>query len=86
MLATYGTAASRGASDASLAASQIILGVYWIVFEGFDLFRVSRRATVSRLERWIFPLNALGFLGLSYGRWMSTTERLAIFCAGRAAI
>ena len=86
VLATYGTAASRGASDASLAASQSVLGIYWIIFEGFDLFRVSRGATVSRLERWVFPLNALGFLSLSYGRWTTTTDRLAVFCAGAATV
>ena len=42
--------------------------VYWVLFEAFDLLRTSRRIKGEGLA-WVAPLNAVGFLGLSYVAW-----------------
>jgi len=65
---TYLICVSRGQSDAPLAQTQALFTVYWALFEGFDLLRIKRRVTAGTLDL-IFPLNAIGFLGLSYAAW-----------------
>lgn len=70
LIATYLTCASRGSAGAPIWSIQALFIVYWAVFETFDLLRARRRITGDGLE-WIFPLNAIGFIGLSYGAWSS---------------
>ena len=65
VIATYATSIGRGSSGASLLAAESLLLVYWLLFEAFDLIRVWRRAMGWGVE-FLFPLNAIGFLGLSY--------------------
>ncbi len=68
MVATYATCISRGNSDVPLASTETLFLAYWILFEAFDLLRVSRRLDRHGLE-WIFPLNSAAFLWLSYIAW-----------------
>jgi uncharacterized membrane protein len=58
--ATYVTCAWRGDTGVPLWQAQAMFGVYWLLFEAFDLIR----PTV-----WIAPLNAAGFLFLSLAKW-----------------
>lgn len=69
LLATYGTCASRGDSGAPLWSVQLLFSTYWILFEGFDLLRASRRSAYSPWDSAILPLNALAFISLSYLKW-----------------
>ena len=68
LVATYATCISRGDSNAPLASTQTLFLAYWLLFEGFDLLRVQRRRLDGGVE-WLFPLNSIGFLGLSYLTW-----------------
>jgi len=68
LMATYATCIARGDSNAPLASTQALFLAYWVLFEAFDLLRVGRRSLSGRIE-WMFPLNAAGFLGLSYLAW-----------------
>ena len=68
VIATYGTCISRGSSDAPLVSTQTLFFAYWVLFEAFDLLRMYHRRSGSGLE-WIFPLNAIGFISLSYFAW-----------------
>lgn len=68
LLATYGTCIWRGESNASLESTQTLFLAYWALFEAFDWTRIRRRITSGGVP-WIFPLNAAGFLGLSYLAW-----------------
>jgi uncharacterized membrane protein len=66
--ATYGACAWRGSSDAPLYETELLFIAYWVLFEIFDLTRFSRRVSGWAVEL-IFPLNAAGFLGLSFISW-----------------
>lgn len=68
LLATYATCIARGESGGSLAASQGVFLAYWLIFELFDLRRVKLGRVAGGLE-FLFPLNTVGFLGLSYIAW-----------------
>ena len=61
-LATYATVYSKGDPTNSLAGAQVLLIVYWLLFELFDAMRTGRSAT-SAIDA-IFPINAIGFLGM----------------------
>src|SRR5262249_4164880 len=75
LIATYGTCASRGDSGAPLWSVQLLFSTYWILFEGFDLLRASRRPAYSPWESAIFPLNAFAFISLSYLKWNADAPR-----------
>ena len=81
LAATYGTCAARGSSDAALGEVQPLFLVYWLLFDGFDLLRMKRRL-LDRFTDLIFPLNLIGFLGLSYAAWsMKDPDRLWVAAA-----
>lgn len=89
VLATYGTAASRGDSGASVAAAQGIVGAYWLLFEAFVVMRARacRGTRFSHTEQWIFPLNTLGLLALSLPKWEhSAPHHVWAFLAVCAAV
>lgn len=67
--ATYAACASRPDTGAPLASTQALFVCYWLLFEIFDLLRLRRRTLGFTAESLIFPLNALGFLGLSLVKW-----------------
>lgn len=66
--ATYLTCMSKADAHAELLESQALLLTYWVLFEAFDWLRMRRRVAAGGVE-WIGPLNALGFLAMSYGAW-----------------
>ena len=83
VVATYLTCISKGDAHASLAGSQTLLIAYWVLFECFDWLRMRRRAVSGGVE-WIFPANAIGFLGMSYMAWAAHSPAelwLATGCA-----
>ncbi len=60
LIATYVTCGLHKDTGASLWQTQALFLVYWLVFEAFDLMRT---------DPWLLPLNAVGFLLLSSGKW-----------------
>lgn len=85
-VATYLTCAMRGQSGKPLVEAESLFLVYWLVFEAFDLMRTRRRQTDSGL-RFLFPLNAVGFLGLSQAVWASKApESIWMLYAGSAGL
>lgn len=93
LIATYTTCLSRGSSDAPLLLTESLLAGYWLLFEGFDLLRIHARAG-ARAAAMIFPLNAVGFLGLSFlawsirapaDRWLLSAIAAALYLAGALA-
>ncbi|HXN50086.1 MAG TPA: DUF2339 domain-containing protein, partial [Bryobacteraceae bacterium] len=86
IIATYGTAVLKSTGTATLAETQSLLAVFWLVFEGFDLIRVSRRMPADAEALAIFPLNAIGAVSLSLAKWLSAAPtRLHGLYAGAAA-
>jgi hypothetical protein len=87
VFATYATCASRPDTGAPLATTQALFGSYWLLFEVFDLLRVRRGRSGFTPESLIFPLNALGFLGLSLVKWhRAAPEHFYIALAAGAAL
>jgi hypothetical protein len=93
LVATYATCLSRGSSDAPLLLTESLFAAYWLLFECFDLLRIRARAG-SRAAALIFPLNAAGFLGLSFlawavrapdDRWLLSAIAAAFYLAGALA-
>jgi uncharacterized membrane protein len=60
LIATYVTCGLHKDTGSPLWQTQALFLVYWLIFEGFDLLRA---------DPWLLPLNALGFLALSAGKW-----------------
>jgi hypothetical protein len=60
LVATYITCGLHKDTGAPLWETQGLFLVYWLIFEAFDLLRA---------DPWLLPLNALGFLALSTGKW-----------------
>ncbi len=82
LIATYGVLIARGDPDSSLAAAQAFLLTLWLIFEAFDLLRLSDPEPAPPYAAMLFPLNALGFLGLSAMKWQSAApHRLDQFLA-----
>ena len=86
IVATYGTCASRGSSGAPLIETETLFIAYWALFEVFDLMRFSRKTGGWAIEL-IFPLNAAGFLTLSYASWNAKSpENIWMLSACAAAM
>ncbi len=94
VFATYGACIARGDSGSPLASSQAIIGVYWLLFEGFTILRASKPKAFSLPERCIFPLNTVGVLALSVPKWNHVARHhswaflaacAVVFIAGAAA-
>jgi len=60
LAATYVTCGLHKDTGSPLWQTQGLFLIYWLLFEGFDLLRA---------DPWLLPLNALGFLALSTGKW-----------------
>jgi hypothetical protein len=60
LVATYFTCGLHKDTGTPLWETQGLFLVYWLIFEAFDLLRA---------DPWLLPLNALGFLALSTGKW-----------------
>ena len=85
VFATYGACAWRGSSGAPLMESETLFIAYWVMFEIFDLMRFSRSIRNWAVEL-IFPLNAAGFLGLSYAAWTAQSPHTVWMLSGCAAL
>ncbi|MGH9660750.1 MAG: DUF2339 domain-containing protein, partial [Bryobacteraceae bacterium] len=84
LVATYGACVAR--VGAETASAQALLVVYWALFEAFDVLRAVRGRAGRGLE-WVFPVNAAGFLGLSYWVWLQRApENLWLLAACTAGL
>ncbi len=70
LLATYATCISKGNSNAPLNATTTLFIAYWLLFEAFDVLR-SRGGSQAAGLTWIFPMNAIAFLSLTYRVWFT---------------
>lgn len=70
LFSTWATCISRGNSNAPLYATTSLFIIYWLLFEAFDVLR-SRRGLQEVGLTWIFPVNAMAFLGLTYQAWFT---------------
>jgi uncharacterized membrane protein len=86
LIATYGTCASRGDSGASVFTAQTVFTTYWLLFETYDLFRARLRSAYTPWEQAIFPLNAAGFLFLSYAKWSASAPDLLYALSAAVAV
>jgi uncharacterized membrane protein len=78
LVATYATCGLHKDTGSPLWQTQALFLVYWLVFEAFDLIRS---------DRWLLPLNALGFLLLSSAKWAhSAPDDIWQLAAGAAAL
>jgi len=72
LVTTYGTyLVARTGTDVgqlSLVREQAVLGIYWLLFESFDVLTLRRARTASPA---IMPLNACAFVGVSLVGWES---------------
>ena len=60
LVATYLTCGLHQDTGSPLWQTQALFLAYWLIFEAFDLLRA---------DPWLLPLNGLGFLALSAGKW-----------------
>src|ERR1019366_8178825 len=78
LIATYITCGLHKDTGSPLWQTQSLFLVYWLIFEGFDLLRA---------DPWLLPLNALGFLALSAGKWTHAAPNdIWQLAAGAAAL
>jgi uncharacterized membrane protein len=78
LVATYLTCGLHKDTGAPLWETQGLFLLYWLLFEGFDLLRA---------DPWLLPLNALGFLTLSSGKWTNAApDDIWKLAAGAAAL
>jgi hypothetical protein len=86
LVTTYGVFAATvdppAAFDiAQFAREQIVLALYWLMFEAFDVLS-SRRGRGQQAAQFLFPLNTTAFLGVSLLRWsVVTPQTLYVFLA-----
>ena len=56
-------------SQAAFVTGQIALGIYWLMFEAFDLAELLRRDRRDNALKALAGLNAVGFLGVATIEW-----------------
>ena len=78
LVATYLTCGLHQDTGSPLWQTQALFLVYWLLFEAFDLLRA---------DPWLLPLNGLGFLALSAGKWThAAPDQIWQLAAGAAAL
>jgi uncharacterized membrane protein len=78
LVATYVTCGLHKDTGSPLWETQGLFLIYWLIFEAFDLLRA---------DPWLLPLNALGFLALSTGKWShAAPDDIWQLAAGAAAL
>lgn len=82
LIACYSILIARGDQGSPLAATQAFLLMVWLIFEAFDLLQLSDPEPPPAYAVALFPLNALGFLGLSAMKWNTAApDQLYLFLA-----
>lgn len=90
LVASYGTyLVAVGPTPAlgtdQFVREQLVLALYWLMFEAFDLLSERKNAETAG-RRLLFPLNACGFVGVSFLHWSTfVPARLYLFFAIAAA-
>ena len=78
LVATYLTCGLHRDTGSPLWQTQGLFLLYWLLFEAFDLLRA---------DPWLLPLNGLGFLALSAGKWThAAPDQIWQLAAGAAAL
>jgi hypothetical protein len=78
LIATYLTCGLHHDTGSPLWQTQTLFLVYWLLFEAFDLLHA---------DPWLLPVNALGFLALSTGKWSNAApDDIWQLAAGAAAL
>jgi uncharacterized membrane protein len=78
LIATYFTCGLHRDTGSPLWQAQGLFLLYWLLFEAFDLLRA---------DPWLLPLNGLGFLALSAGKWThAAPDQIWQLAAGGAAL
>ena len=78
LVATYLTCGLHRDTGSPLWQTQGLFLLYWLLFEAFDLLRA---------DPWLLPLNGLGFLALSAGKWThAAPDQIWLLAAGAAAL
>ena len=78
LVATYLTCGLHQDTGSPLWQTQALFLAYWLIFEAFDLLRA---------DPWLLPLNGLGFLALSAGKWThAAPNQIWQLAAGAAAL
>ena len=85
---TYGAVfLTRPATGAPLMAIESMLLLFWVMFEAFDLLRISVREASEPVHEAFFALNALAGLGASAAIWYRMEpESMWQFCAASAML
>ncbi len=87
LIASYGIVIARGDPNSPLVATQAFLLVLWLIFEAFDILQLSDPEPPPAYAAALFPLNALGFVGLSAMKWNSAApDQLYQFLAAAGAL
>lgn len=61
----YGDVFWRPPLPGALVSGKAILVVHWLAFEAFDLLEVARGRRSTGAARAVFPVNAVGFIGVA---------------------
>jgi uncharacterized membrane protein len=78
LVATYLTCGLHRDTGSPLWQTQGLFLIYWLLFEAFDLLSA---------DPWLLPLNGLGFLALSAGKWThAAPDQIWQLAAGAAAL
>lgn len=77
LVSTYGAFVMTTARHSSVAPGQflreqLVVALYWVVFEAFDLLS-ERRRSGGGPRRLLLPLNACGYVGASLLRWSASS-------------
>jgi uncharacterized membrane protein len=85
--ATYATFLARPSTNTPLGQIQILLLVFWVMFEVFDLMRVHAGEKEWPAPGALFGLNALAGLGASAALWYRLApDSMWQFCAAAALL
>jgi Predicted membrane protein (DUF2339) len=84
---TYAVFLTRPATGAPLMTIESMLLLFWLMFEAFDLLRISAREPSEQVHDAFFALNALAGLGASAAIWYRMEpESMWQFCAASAML
>ncbi|MBI5083848.1 MAG: DUF2339 domain-containing protein [Acidobacteria bacterium] len=87
LLASYGIVIARSEPGSPLVPAQAFLFALWLIFEIFDLAALRDEPGAPSYAQLLSPLNAAGFLCLSYLKWEdAAAASLHLFLAAAALL